>query len=189
MEVDLHYMGYAITHYFKHAFIWIAKWVNPENLTWCLFSPYLLRQTPKVRINTGREPQAFTHSYKQWTQHKLWFPADTGKKAAANVPPHLRPEWLYEKRFTFLLTNLAPSETLKEGKLQNRCDQAESHSTPAILTSIWDFEPKSHNTRYKYCCIQTFETNTKQWSCFSCNYCTPLKIVFNHFKAQRHPSR
>lgn len=33
MEADLHYMGYAITHYFKHAFIWIAKWVNPENLT------------------------------------------------------------------------------------------------------------------------------------------------------------
>lgn len=136
MEVDLHYVGYAITHYFKHAFIWIAKWVNPENLTWCLFSLYLLRQTPKVRINTGREPQAFTHSYKQWTQHKLWFPADTGKKAAANVSPHLHPEWLYEKRLTFLLTNLAPSKSMKEGKLQNRCNQAESHGTPAIYFLI-----------------------------------------------------
>lgn len=108
MEADLHYMGYAITHYFKHAFIWIAKWVNPENLTWCLFSLYLLRQTPKDRINTGRGPQAFTHSYKQWTQHKLWFPADTGRKAAANASPHFASRMIVWKQIYFLPNKLCP---------------------------------------------------------------------------------
>lgn len=113
LEANSHYMGYAFTHYLKH----IVKHLNNQmGKSWgpypVFIQPLLTETNSQDRVNSERGPQAFTHSYKQWTQHKLWFPAGTGRKAAANASSHFASRGIIWEEIYFLPKRTYPIQDI-----------------------------------------------------------------------------